>query len=76
VGVGQRVGQGQGEVQELLGRECALGEALGQAAALDVLEGDVVAALGRTDLVDRGDVRVVQGRRRARLAHEARAARP
>ena len=57
--------------QEPLERKRAAGEQLTQRLPLDLLHSDVGDALERTDVVDRDDIRVVQGRRRPRLLLEA-----
>ena len=67
---GERAGHADAGVDHFAQRHRAARDALAEVLALDELHGHEVDAVGIADLVDRDDVRVVERRRRARLALE------
>ena len=71
VGRGQRVGDLRPVLQRLIGSERALGQAVGQRPALEVLHHQVVHTAVLADVVQRADVGVVQVGDRPRLALES-----
>jgi hypothetical protein len=72
LGVGrvQRVGNLDSEREQRIQRQRSLGEDVLQRASLEQLHRDEGTAFILVDVVDRADVRVIQGRGRARLAPE------
>ena len=68
---GEGVGQGHGDLEELLERQAPRGIELRERLALDVLHGEEALAVGLFDRVDGDDVRVIEGRDRLDLALEA-----
>ncbi len=74
VRLGEAVGHLVGEVEQALGRQRPGMEHLAQRLAVDELHRDVDRGLVGADVVDRDDVRVVQGGGRARLLLETLAA--
>jgi hypothetical protein len=70
VRLGESLGGLRGNVQDPPDRHRARERQLAQSLPLHELHGDVRDAIGLPDFVDRDDVGVVQGRRRARLLLE------
>jgi hypothetical protein len=76
VRLGKSLGDLDGEIEQAPGgQRLARGQELPQRLSLHELHRDVERPLGFADVVDRQDVRVVQGRRRAGLLLEAEASR-
>jgi hypothetical protein len=71
VGGGHRPGQQFGGQRRLAGRLGLAGDLLGEAAAGQVLQGEVRQAIVLADLEDLDDVRVLQSRDGLRLGVEA-----
>ena len=71
VRLGQRVGDFEHEFERLVDGQRAPADGLLERAPIDVLHDEEERAVGLVDLVDGADVRVVDGRSGAGLAHEA-----
>ena len=71
VRLGQAAGDLAREVEQLLDGEASRLEPVLEGLALDQLHRDEARALVLADLVDRGDVRMVEGRRGTGLSFEA-----
>ncbi len=69
----ERVGDLDAVAQDLLGRQRAFAEAVGERLALEVLHDEVVGVALAPDVVERADVRMRELRDRLRLALEAMA---
>ncbi len=67
----QRVGDLDGDLHDFGCLERSLADALAERSALDVLHREKPEVLVLSDLVNRGDVRMRQCGRKARLLHEA-----
>ncbi len=68
---GEPVGDLHGEIEKLLHRERSGREQIAERLALHELHRDVGQRIGAADLVDGDDVRMVEGRHRARFFLEA-----
>src|SRR4029079_4535852 len=68
---GQGVGDGKRDAEQLVEAETLARDERVDARAPHVLHHDEVVAVGRLDLVNRDDVRVVEGGRRLRLLDKA-----
>ena len=70
VGVGERIGELGAVADDLFDRQRPARDALTERLALDDFHRDVGAAIGFADIVNRADVRMVEGCRRARLSQQ------